>query len=471
MLPEIRIDVAIIGAGTAGLYALREVRRAGRSFVLIDHGPLGTACARVGCMPSKVALHAAALWQAREEMAEFGVTGSDALHLDLAQTWSALRGQRDRFTASATAKARSAAGEQLIEGRARFIEPTRLEVSTVAGLQRVHAGSVVIATGSRPHLPAWLEPVRERLVTTDQLFELEQLPSRIGVLGLGAIGLEMGLALARLGVQVTAVGGSTLAGIDDPQVAERAQARFSKEMTLWLGPPASVEPTEQGVLLRSGDRAAEVDLLLVAVGRRPNTDSLNLAEAGFAVDPRGEPLYDPANLQLGDWPVFIAGDANGQRALLHEAADEGAIAGYNAARNLRSRWKRKVPLGIVFSGPDVVSVGARLGELDPQRILIGRASGESNGRLRILGGEDDLVSVYADADSGRLRGAALLCTGGEHLAHLLAWAIQRGETAQGLLQLPFYHPVVEELLATALQDIAKRLPAADDLPLGLIAEE
>ena len=128
-------------------------------------------------------------------------------------------------------------------------------------------------------------------------------------------------------------------------------------------------------------------------------------------------------------------------------------------------------LGIVFSGPDVVSVGARLGELDPQRILIGRASGESNGRLRILGGEDDLVSVYADADSGRLRGAALLCTGGEHLAHLLAWAIQRGETAQGLLQLPFYHPVVEELLATALQDIAKRLPAADDLPLGLIAEE
>ena len=363
------------------------------------------------------------------------------------------------------------AGEQLIEGRARFIEPTLLEVSTVAGLQRVHAGSVVIATGSRPHLPAWLEPVRERLVTTDQLFELEQLPSRIGVLGLGAIGLEMGLALARLGVQVTAVGGSTLVGIDDPQVAERAQARFSKEMTLWLGPPASVEPTEQGVLLRSGDRAAEVDLLLVAVGRRPNTDSLNLAEAGFAVDPRGEPLYDPANLQLGDWPVFIAGDANGQRALLHEAADEGAIAGYNAARNLRSRWKRKVPLGIVFSGPDVVSVGARLGELDPQRILIGRASGESNGRLRILGGEDDLVSVYADADSGRLRGAALLCTGGEHLAHLLAWAIQRGETAQGLLQLPFYHPVVEELLATALQDIAKRLPAADDLPLGLIAEE
>lgn len=471
MLPEIHTEVAIIGAGTAGLYALREVRRAGRQFVLIDHGPLGTTCARVGCMPSKVALHAAALWQARNEMAAFGVSGEQALQLDLERTWAAVRAQRDRFTASARNKARSAAGEQLLEGSARFLGPNLLEVATPAGWQRVHAEAVVIATGSSPYLPAWLGPVREHLVTTDELFELPQLPPRIGVLGLGAIGLEMGLALARLGVQVTAVGGSSLAGIDDPQVSERAQAHFAREMTLWMGPPASAEPGSQGVLLRSGERVAEVDLLLVATGRRPNTDALGLAGAGLPVDERGFPLFDPATLQLGDWPVFIAGDASGQRALLHEAADEGAIAGYNAARGLRRRCRRKVPLGIVFSSPDVVSVGARLGELDPQRIVIGSASGESNGRLRILGGEDSLLRVYADADSGRLLGAALLCHDGEHLAHLLAWTIQRGETAQSLLQMPFYHPVVEELLAGALHDIARRFPADDDLPLGLMTEE
>ncbi len=471
MLSEIRTEVAIIGAGTAGLYALREVRRAGRSFTLIDHGPLGTTCARVGCMPSKVALHVAALWQARQELSRFGMSGGDSLQLDLARTWAQLRAQRDRFTDSASQKARNAAGEHLIEGRARFIEPTLLEVNTRQGPQRVRADAVVIATGSRPQLPAWLEPVRERLVTTDELFELQQLPPRVGVLGLGAIGLEMGLALARLGVQVTAVGGSSLAGIDDPQVAARAQAHFAKEMTLWLGPPASVTATEQGVLLRSGEQAAEVDLLLVAVGRRPNTDTLNLAEAGLSLDQRGLPLFDPATLQLGDWPVFIAGDANGQRALLHEAADEGAIAGFNAARQLRRRWQRKVPLGIVFANPDVASVGARLSQLDPQHTLIGSASGEHNGRLRILGGEDSLLNIYADRASGRLLGAALLCNGGEHLAHLLAWAIQRGESAQSLLQMPFYHPVVEELLATALQEIAKHFPNTDDLPMGLMAED
>lgn len=470
MPSEIRTEVAIIGAGTAGLYALREVRRAASRFVLIDQGPLGTTCARVGCMPSKVALHAAALWQARQQQSRFGISGSETLQLDLSRTWAELRTQRDRFSDSASQKARTAAGEHLIEGRARFIEPTLLEVNTPRGLQHIRADAVIIATGSRPHMPTWLDPVTERVVTTDQLFELQQLPPRIGVLGLGAIGLEMGLALARLGVQVTAVGGSSLAGIDDPQVAARAQAHFAREMTLWLGPPASVEVTEQGVRLRSGERSTDVDLLLVAVGRRPNTDSLNLAGAGFPLDEHGLPQFDPATLQLGGWPVFIAGDASAQRTLLHEAADEGAMAGFNAARQQRSRWQRKVPLGIVFSSPDVATVGARFSQLDPQHSLIGSASGQSNGRLRILDGEDSLLNIYAERTSGRLLGAALLCEGGEHMAHLLAWAIQRGETAQSLLQMPFYHPVVEELLATALQEIAKHFTSDNDLPMGLEIE-
>ena len=150
---------------------------------------------------------------------------------------------------------------------------------------------------------------------------------------------------------------------------------------------------------------------------------------------------------------------------MHEAADEGAIAGYNAARAEITRFRRKVAIGIAFSDPDVVSVGARLDQLDPQAIVIGSAGGDSNGRAKILGGEESLLHVYADARDGKLLGAAMVATGGEHLAHLLAWAIQRGETAQSLLQLPFYHPVVEEMLQTALKEIAQKFP--DGLPSGL----
>lgn len=103
--------------------------------------------------------------------------------------------------------------------------------------------------------------------------------------------------------------------------------------------------------------------------------------------------------------------------------------------------------------------------------MIGTAGGDKNGRARILGATDSLLRVYADARDGRLLGAAMVATGGEHLAHLLAWAIQRGETASSLLQLPFYHPVIEEMLQSALQDIAAQLPERGSYPLGLALEE
>ncbi|MEF8754840.1 MAG: dihydrolipoyl dehydrogenase [Accumulibacter sp.] len=465
MKPEIRTDVAIIGAGSAGLYAMREVRQAGRSFVLIDHGPLGTTCARVGCMPSKVALHAGRLWAARKEIA--GVDGLDALSLDTARLWAALREQRDQFASRPEKAARSMAGDFLLEGPARFREAGVLEVSLGENVQIVRAGAVVIATGSRPVVPAWLATVAERTLTTEQLFELPVLPKRVGVLGLGAIGLEMGLALSRLGVEVIGADvANTVAGIVDPVIGERAVGRFMREITIWLGREVSVSTSGDEVLMCSGERVARVDLLLAALGRRPNVDGLNLAAAGIEVDGRGLPKFDPATMQIGALPVFIAGDATGDRPLMHEAADEGAIAGYNAARSDITRFRRKVPLGMAFSDPDVAAVGARLDQLDAQSIVIGSAGGDSNGRARILGGEDSLLRVYADARDGKLLGAAMVATGGEHIAHLLAWAIQRGETAQSLLQLPFYHPVVEELLQTALKEIAEMF--SDGLPVGLV---
>ena len=472
MPPEILTDIAILGAGSAGLYALREVRRAGRSFVMIDPGPLGTTCARVGCMPSKVALHAGAEWTTRKAFAHLGARGSEGLSIDLAVTWAHLRQQRDFFTNNAIGKARTGAGEHLIAGLARFMEPTLLEVETPSGVVYIRAKAVVIATGSRPVVPTWLAPVQDRTVTTDALFELPNLPTRVGILGLGAIGLEMGLALSRLGVHVVGADlAPHLGGISDPVLSERAYARFSREIDLWLGVQTSLERTETGVRLRAGEREAEVDLLLAALGRRPNTDGLNLQAAGFPLDARGNPRFDPATMQIGDLPVFIAGDANADRPLMHEAADEGAIAGYNAAQDMPKRFARKVALGIAFSNPDIASVGTRFDALPAEGVIVGTASGDKNGRARILGATDSLLRVYADARNGRLLGAAMVVTGGEHLAHLLAWAIQRGETASDLLQLPFYHPVIEEMLQSALHDIVSQLPAPGPYPMGLNLEQ
>jgi dihydrolipoamide dehydrogenase len=468
MTNEIQTDVAIIGAGSAGLYALREVRRAGRDFLMIDRGPLGTTCARVGCMPSKVALHAGAQWATREALAGIGVGGIEALSIDLAVTWAKLREQRDSFASSGASKARSAAGDRLIEGTALFLEPTLIEVRSPGGPQRVRARAVVIATGSRPVMPDWLKALRDRVLTTDALFELDTLPRSIGILGLGAIGLEMGVALSRLGVRVVGADlAPNLGGIVDPAIGERARERFAQEIELWLGTQTRLERTASGIAMLADGREAEVELLLAALGRRPNVDSLGLEAAGFPLDERGTPRFDPATMQIGELPVFIAGDANADRPLMHEAADEGAIAGYNAGRETPTRFGRKVPFGIAFSNPDIATVGTRFDALPADGVLIGTGSGDKNGRARILGATDSLLRVYADATDGRLLGASMVATGGEHLAHLLAWAIQRGETAHDVLALPFYHPVVEEMLQTALQDIVAQFPPLNPYPLGL----
>ncbi|HKT97573.1 MAG TPA: dihydrolipoyl dehydrogenase [Paraburkholderia sp.] len=476
MVKTLETDVVIIGSGTAGMYALREVRRAGRKFLMIDHGPLGTVCARVGCMPSKVALHAAANWQAALNLDKIGGSGMHHLQLDGRRAWAALRRQRDGFAHPTAARTRESAGEHLLEGRARFLAADHLAVElNDGGHCEVKARAIIIAVGSRPVVPAWLDDVRDHVITTDDLFELENLPESIGILGLGVIGLEMGLALARLGVTVTGIDvAGTIGGIVDPEISARAIERLGREFEMWLQTQTRLSRTSTGVMMETdGGRRAEVKLLMAALGRCSNVDRLGLADAGFIVDKNGVPAFDPHTMQVGKLPVFIAGDANNSVPLMHEAGDEGLIAGFNASQlaadaSVRPQaFIRKTPLAIAFTDPDIVSVGARLSDLDADRTVIGAADGLSNGRSRVLHEPLSLLRVYVDKADGRLLGAAMLAARGEHLAHLLALAIERGETAASLLEMPYYHPVVEEMLRGALQNAVAQLGEARCLPLGL----
>lgn len=478
MIHTMETDVAIIGAGTAGMYALREVRRAGRPFLLIDQGPLGTVCARVGCMPSKVALHAAAKWQAALQLQNVGATGIEHVRFDHKKAWAALRRQRDGFANPTADRTRENAGEHLLEGRARFLSADRLTVELNGGGHcEVKAKAIIIAVGSRPVMPAWLNGLRERVITTDDLFELEALPESIGILGLGAIGLEMGLALARLGLKVTGADlAATIGGMADAEVTAQAIKRFSPEFEMWLQTETRLSLGGAGIVMEAADgRRSEVELLLAALGRRSNADRLGLADAGFEVDDNGIPVFDPQTMRAGNLPVFIAGDANNSLSLMHEAGDEGLIAGFNASRLAGDAsatpqgFVRKTPLSIAFTDPDLASIGARLPDLDADRIVIGAVDGQSNGRSRILHEPHSLLRVYADKADGRLLGAAMVAARGEHLAHVLAWAIERGETAVSLLEMPYYHPVVEEMLRGALQDVVSQLENTPRLPLGLRA--
>ena len=166
-------------------------------------------------------------------------------------------------------------------------------------------------------------------------------------------------------------------------------------------------------------------------------------------------------MQCGSAPIFIAGDAGDDLPLLHEAADEGRIAGENAARFPDVRpAARRTPLAVVFSDPQLAVVGARYADLAPGTFVTGEVSFEDQGRSRVMLRNTGLLHVYIDIARGRLVGAEMIGPDAEHIGHLLAWSIQAEFTVEQALAMPFYHPVVEEGLRTALRDGDAKLRAA-----------
>ena len=447
-----QVDVVIIGAGSAGLAAVRQVKKKTDSFVLINDGLYGTTCARVGCMPSKALIEAANAYHARHKAEGFGIHGSSALTIDMPAVLQRVQTLRDRFV-SGVLKSTEALGERSIAGRARLLGPN----TVVVGDQRFEARRIIIATGSRPVVPApWLE-LGDRILTTDTLFEQKALPARMAVIGLGAIGVEMAQALSRLGVEVHAFSKSDRpAGVSDPKVSACLQQTLSAELALHTGHEADLSAAPNGVRVQAGSVDLEVEQVLVAIGRKPNLDELGLAGLDIKLDERGMPPFDSTTMQIGDLPIFIAGDVNGHLGLLHEAADEGFIAGANAVSDELTCYERRTPLSIVFSDPGIAAVGQRFTNLDAEQCLIGSVDFASQGRALTAQRNKGVMRIYAAREDARLLGAEMCAPAAEHMAHLLALAIQRGLTAHDLLAMPFYHPVLEEGLRTALRDIAKQ---------------
>lgn len=452
----------IIGAGSAGLAALREVRKRTERFVVIEDGPGGTTCARVGCMPSKALIEAAHAFHRRKSFEAFGIHGAESLEIDVPAVLRRVRGLRDRFVAGVL-EATDSLGERLVQGRARLKGPNAVEVDG----RLLRARRIIVATGSRPVVPEDWRSLGDRLLTTDNLFERETFPARMAVIGLGAVGVEMAQAISRLGIEVFGFSsGNTVAGLDDEEVSQVLLKLLRDEFEVHLGDRVDLRGQPYGVEVTAGDKRVVVDQVLVAIGRRPNVDDFGFESLDVELDERGLPPVDPHTLQVGELPVFLAGDANGQRPLLHEAADEGHVAGINACAETLGCFQRRTLLGIVFSDPNVAQIGTPFSELDQDHVLTGHFDFARHGRARTAEINRGVIRVYADARNGRLLGCELCAPAGEHLAHLLALALDRELSVQDLLRLPFYHPVIEEGLRTALRELASQLPKGSESDLA-----
>jgi dihydrolipoamide dehydrogenase len=464
------VDVAIIGAGTAGLTAQEIVAEKTDNYVIIDGGPLGTTCARVGCMPSKALIAVADDFHKRLFFDEYGISGANELRPDYSRIMDRVRMLRDEF-AGGVIHEMSPFTDKLIRKRARFVDPDTLDLEG----ERIRAKRIIIATGSKPWIPENWQPYKDLIIDTDQFFELEDLPRKMAVFGLGPIGIELGQALHRLGVEIIAFSRrQTAGGLTDPDLQAYAFEHFSKEMNIKLGAAEIRGRSENEVVVGCESGEWTVDRILLATGRRPAIQGLGLENLGVELDDRGMPGFDPSTLQIKDLPVFLAGDVNGQKPILHEAADDGTIAGYNATADSIACFKKRTPLAITFSSPNIAIAGLSHKALTDRGMafVTGKASWEKLGRARmILGKAAGIARIYADKKDGRLLGAELLAPAGEHMAHLLSWAVGIGLTATQALTMPFYHPVPEEALRSALGQILKKIDeSAPDYRMELCRE-
>ncbi|MCW8329634.1 dihydrolipoyl dehydrogenase [Photobacterium sp. SDRW27] len=466
-MKTLNVDVAVIGGGTAGLGAYRAAKAHTDSVVMIEGGPYGTTCARVGCMPSKLLIAAAESVHQIEKAPGFGVHPQGEIMINGREVMDRVKRERDRFVGFVLEGVEEIPAEDKIAGYAKFIDDNTLIVDEHT---QISAKRIVIATGSRPAYPTVWNELGDRLIINDDVFNWDDLPRAVAIFGPGVIGLELGQALKRLGVEVAMFGlGGQVGPLTDPAVMAYADNTFNEEF--YLDADVRLESMKrQGdaveikYLGKDGElKEITVDYVLAATGRRPNVDKLAIENTAIELDERGVPVADHFTLQTSVDSIFIAGDASNQLPLLHEAADQARIAGDNAGRfpDIRAGLRRS-KISAVFSDPQIAMVGETYKDITTRLgncgcFETGEVSFENQGRSRVMLRNKGVLHVYGEHGTGRFLGAEMIGPNAEHLAHLLAWAHQNKMTVAEMLDMPFYHPVIEEGVRTALRDLNAKL--------------
>ena len=452
-------DLLILGAGPGGYVCAFRAAQLGLKVALVDKRPtLGGTCLNVGCIPSKALLHATEhfAW-AKNHAAESGIK-LGAVEIDVA----ALLKRKDAIVAKLTggiaqlAKARKVT---VFTGTASFSEPKTVQVTSADGkVEDITAPNVVIATGSAPVELPFLKFDGQTVVSSDDAISFPSVPKKFVVVGGGAIGLELGSVWARLGAEVTVVEflPKIVAAYDDDIV--RSFTRLLQKQGLKIETGAKVTGYTNGVLTaeREGQKLEfPADKVLVAVGRRPFTDSLNLAAAGVELDDKKRIKVD-AHLRTTTDGVWAIGDVVAGPMLAHKAEEDGvAVAEWIAGKAGHIDWNL-VP-AIVYTDPEVASVG--LGEDAAKNrgvaVRVGKFSFAANGRALASDAADGFVKLIADAKTDRLLGAQILGRGAGELISEVVAHMSYGGSAEDLARTIHAHPTMSEAVKEAALAVSK----------------
>ncbi len=450
-----RFDLVVVGAGSAGFSAAITAAEQGAQVALIGDGTIGGTCVNFGCVPSKALIRAAeAVHHANTASSRFAGIGAQARVAD----WKAQAAQKDALVAGL----RQAKYADLLpaynnvayhEGRARLIED-----GVEAGGKRFAADRIIIATGTRPALPAIPGIADVSPLDSTSALALTELPLSMIVLGGGYIGAELAQTFARLGIDVTLVFRSRLLPEAEPEISAALAGYLAEEGVAVLGGLSyeAVRRTEEGVSLsifRNGrPETIMAERIVVATGRTPNTESLGLAEAGVAQTASGAILVD-GRMRTSKACVYAAGDVTGKDQFVYMAAYGAKLAAKNALNGDSLRYDNSAMPAVVFTDPQVGSVGfteaqARAAGHDVRTSVL-----SLDNVPRALAARDTrgLIKLVADRGTRKLLGAHILAPEGADSIQTAAMAIRCGLTIDDLADTIFPYLTTVEGLKLAAQ--------------------
>ena len=352
MTRTIKTDLCIIGAGSAGLSVAAGAAMLGRKVVLIEKGEMGGDCLNTGCVPSKALIAAAARAEAMRDAAKFGIANAEP-QVDFAAVMDHVHGVIGAIAPIDSQERFEGLGVTVLRAHAAFTGPRELK----AGDDIVKAKHFVIATGSRPFAPPIPGLDDVPYFTNETIFNNRSLPRHLVIIGGGPIGIEMAQAHARLGAKVTVIDGGKILGKEDPELVEIVRARLVREGVEIVedARAGTVSKTDNGVSVAIGARTVEGSHLLIAAGRKPVVEGLNLEAAGVDYTEKG--IKNDDRLRTANKRIFVAGDIAGRRQFTHVAGYHASVLVRNILFKMPAKNNEHLAPRVTYCDPELAQVG------------------------------------------------------------------------------------------------------------------
>ncbi len=452
-------EVLVIGGGPGGYTAAIRGGQLGIDVTLVEDEAMGGACLNRGCIPSKALLSSSDLAYQAGHAEEMGISADPSVDYEAMVEWK--DGIVDQLS-SGVEKLCKANGVTLIDGRAEFTGQNSARVlhsGEGQGAESIEFEHAVIATGSRPIEIPGFPFDDEPILDSAAVLSLREIPDRLVVIGAGYIGMEVSTMFAKMGteVQVVEMLDSMLPGYDEELVQPVRKRAESLGVTFHLGEQANGwEQHADGIVVQtegeSGSNAFEADAVLVAVGREPVTDTVNLSGVGLTPNENGFiETDDQARTEVSN--VFAVGDVAGEPMLAHKGSAEGEVAAEVIAGQSVGLDQQAIP-AVVFTDPEIATVGltpekARSAGFEP---VVGEFPFRASGRALTTGHTEGFVRVVADADTGFILGGHIVGGEASELIGELGVAIEMGATLVDLGSTIHTHPTLSEAVMEAAKN-------------------